>query len=149
MIRRASPRGDLLPSGDDSRNAGRANDQATEAEATIAVVVITYERLNLIRQCVENTLSRVSASTTEIVIWNNGSADGTREYLDSLADSRIRVAHRSDNIGLNAFAEAVKLTTTSHIIELDDEYRGSPRMGQDTTRGLHPASQHRVSRSRR
>lgn len=126
MIRRACPRVDLLRSGDDRRNARQANDQAAEAEATIAVVVITHERLNLIRQCVENTLSRVSASTTEIVIWNNGSADGTRAYLDSLADSRIRVVHSSDNIGLDAFAEAVRLTSASHIIELDDDVTGAP-----------------------
>lgn len=115
-----------MRSGDDSRDARQENDQAAEGEATIAVVVITYERLNLIRQCVENTLSRVSASTTEIVIWNNGSADGTREYLDSLTDSRMRVVHSSDNIGLDAFAEAVRLTSASHIVELDDDVTGAP-----------------------
>jgi GT2 family glycosyltransferase len=99
---------------------------------SIAIVVLTYNRLHLLRQCVENVLQRTSDKTTEIVIWNNASSDGTREYLDSLTDPRIRVVHHDTNIAQNAYAEAFALTTASHMIEVDDDIIDAPE-GWDAT----------------
>jgi GT2 family glycosyltransferase len=92
----------------------------------IAVVVLTHNRLHLLRQCVENVLERTSNATTEIVIWNNASTDGTREYLDSLSDPRLRIVHHEENIGQNAYAEAVKLTSAPFLVELDDDMIDAP-----------------------
>lgn len=92
----------------------------------IAVVVLTHDRVHLLRRCVENVLGRTSALTTEIVIWDNGSADGTRGYLDSLDDPRLRIVHHEQNIGQNAYAEAVKLTSAPFIVELDDDMIDAP-----------------------
>jgi GT2 family glycosyltransferase len=92
----------------------------------IAVVVLTHNRVHLLRQCVENVLRGTSALTTEIVIWNNGSTDGTAEYLDALEDERIRVVHHPENIGQNAYAEAFKLTAAPFMIELDDDMIDAP-----------------------
>jgi GT2 family glycosyltransferase len=94
---------------------------------SIAVVVLTYNRLHLLRQCVENVLGRTSAETTEIVIWNNASSDGTREYLDALSDPRIRVVHHGQNIAQNAYAEAFALTTAPYMIEVDDDIIDAPQ----------------------
>ena len=93
---------------------------------SIAIVVITHDRVHLLRQCVEHVLARTSALTTEIVIWNNGSTDGTREYLDALVDPRITVVHHATNIGNNAYAEGFKLTTASYLIDLDDDVVEAP-----------------------
>lgn len=93
---------------------------------TIAVVVLTHSRAHLLRQCVENTLAKLSPKTTEIVIWDNASTDGTAEYLDSLSDARLRVVHHGENIGQNAYAEAFKLTTTPYLVELDDDMIDAP-----------------------
>jgi GT2 family glycosyltransferase len=92
----------------------------------IAVIVLTHNRLHLLRQCVDNVLARASGATTEIVIWNNGSTDGTREYLDSLADPRLRIVHHEENIGQNAYAEAVRLTSAPFLIEMDDDMIDAP-----------------------
>jgi GT2 family glycosyltransferase len=105
---------------------GLRTDGSDRAEATVVVVVITHGRVNLLRQCVESVLSRTSPQTKEIVIWNNGSTDGTREYLDGLSDPRVRVVHHPENIGHNAYAEAVRLTSGTHIVELDDDVVGAP-----------------------
>ena len=67
----------------------------------IAVVVLTNNRVHLLRKCVENVLARASDATREIVIWDNASTDGTREYLESLDDPRLRVVHSEKNIGQN------------------------------------------------
>jgi GT2 family glycosyltransferase len=98
----------------------------------IAVVVLTHNRLHLLRACVENVLARTSDATEEILIWDNGSTDGTAEYLDSLADERIRVVHHPSNIGQNAYAEAFKLVRADYLVELDDDVIDAPRNWDET-----------------
>jgi GT2 family glycosyltransferase len=92
----------------------------------IAVVVLTHQRAHLLRQCVENVLARTSSLTTEIVIWDNGSTDETSAYLGGLTDARIRVVHHPENIGQNAYSDAVALTTAPYIVELDDDMIDAP-----------------------
>jgi GT2 family glycosyltransferase len=102
-------------------------DQQRAAPAdTIAVVVLTHNRVHLLRQCVENVLQRTSAATREIVIWDNGSTDGTGAYLESLDDPRIRVVRSKENIGQNAYARAFQLTTSPYLVELDDDVVDAP-----------------------
>ena len=99
---------------------------------TIAIVVLTYDRLHLLQQCVENVLARTSAATREIVIWDNGSPDDTPDYLKSLDDPRLRVVCHDKNIGHNAYPEAVALTSAPYLIELDDDMIDAPN-GWDQT----------------
>jgi GT2 family glycosyltransferase len=92
----------------------------------ISIVVLTHNRVHLLRKCVENVLARTSEATKEIVIWNNASSDGTAEYLGTLTDPRIRVVDHPRNIGQNAYAEAFALTTQPYMIELDDDVTDAP-----------------------
>jgi len=92
----------------------------------IAVVILTYNREHLLRQCVERVLGRTSPKTREILIWNNGSTDGTAGYLDSLDDARIRVVQHPRNIGQNAYAEAFGLVKSDYFVELDDDVIDAP-----------------------
>lgn len=93
---------------------------------SIAVVVLTHNRVHLLRQCVEHTLLRTSRLTTEIVIWDNASTDGTAAFLDTLRNERMRVVRHDQNIGQNAYAEAFKLTQASHLVEVDDDVIEAP-----------------------
>jgi GT2 family glycosyltransferase len=99
---------------------------AVSQQDTIAIVVLTHDRLHLLKKCYEDVLSGTSPATVEIVIWNNASGDGTREWLESLDDPRLRVVHSQENIGQNGYAEAVKLTTAPYIIEIDDDVTDAP-----------------------
>jgi GT2 family glycosyltransferase len=92
----------------------------------ISIVVVTHNRLELLRQCVENVLGRTSASTGEIVIWNNASSDGSREYLDTISDGRVRVVHHDRNIGQNAYRLAFERTSGEYLIEVDDDVLDAP-----------------------
>jgi GT2 family glycosyltransferase len=100
----------------------------------IAVIVLTFNRAHLLPKLVENVLLRASAATREMVIWNNGSTDGTAPYLDSLEDPRFRVVHSEKNIGFNAYAEAVQLTTAPYLVELDDDVVNAPESWDVTLR---------------
>ena len=93
---------------------------------SVAIVVLTHNRLHLLRRCVDNVLARTSELTREIVIWDNASQDGTAEYLDSLTDPRLRVMHHPENIGHNGYARAFALTSAEHLIEMDDDIVDAP-----------------------
>jgi GT2 family glycosyltransferase len=92
----------------------------------IAVVVLTHNRAHLLERCVEDVLLRVSENTQEIVIWDNASDDGTRAYLEQIDDPRIRIVLHEENIGTNAYAPAVTLTTAPYIVEVDDDVIEAP-----------------------
>ena len=100
--------------------------QPASARDSIAIVVLTYNRLHLLRQCVENVLLRTSELTREIVVWNNDSSDGTREYLDGIVDPRLTVVHHPSNVGLNAYRLACAMTSSSYLLELDDDITDAP-----------------------
>jgi GT2 family glycosyltransferase len=97
------------------------------ATDTIAMVVVTYNRVHLLRQCVENVLTRTSEATREIVIWDNASTDGTGEYLDALDDPRITVVRNKRNVGVNAYALSFPELSGDHLIELDDDVVDAPQ----------------------
>ncbi len=98
----------------------------------IAVIVLTYNRLHLLRRCVENVLSRISDNTAEILVWDNCSTDGTAAYLDALTLPKMRVVHHEENIGLNAYDPAIEATTSEYIVGLDEDVIDAP-YGWDET----------------
>jgi rhamnopyranosyl-N-acetylglucosaminyl-diphospho-decaprenol beta-1,3/1,4-galactofuranosyltransferase len=91
----------------------------------IAILVITHNRVELLRRCVENVLLRATA-TSEIVIWDNASADGTSDYLSTLTDPRFSVVSSPENIGMNGYARAFRMTTAPYVVELDDDVVDAP-----------------------
>lgn len=93
---------------------------------SIAIVVLAYNRVHLLRQCVEKVLLRTSAFTTEILIWDNASADGTPAYLAGLADPRVTVVTNPVNLGLSGYAHAFPRTTASHLVVLDEDVIDAP-----------------------
>jgi GT2 family glycosyltransferase len=94
--------------------------------AGIAVVVLTHNRVHLLKQCVERVLGRTSERTCEIVIWDNASDDGTAAFLDSLTDPRLQVVRHPKNIGPSAYDLAIAKTTSEYIVELDDDIIDAP-----------------------
>lgn len=92
----------------------------------ISIAIVTYNRLHLLRQCVTNVLSRVSDETTQIVIWNNCSTDGTREFLNGHTRDGWEIVHHDENIGTNAFARSFARCTGRYLIELDDDIIDAP-----------------------
>jgi GT2 family glycosyltransferase len=98
----------------------------------IAIVVITHNRVDLLRRCVEDVLARTSDETKEIVIWDNASVDGTGDYLRGLREPRVRAVHHPENIGMNAYAQAISLTSQDYLVELDDDVIEAPPRWDET-----------------
>jgi glycosyltransferase involved in cell wall biosynthesis len=64
----------------------------------ISIVMPTYNRLEFLKQAIDSVLSQ-TYSDWELVISDDGSKDGTREYLSSLTDPRIKVHFQPSNLG--------------------------------------------------
>jgi len=71
----------------------------------IAGVVVTYNRKTLLRQCLQS-LRGQTRPLDEIIVVDNGSTDGTKEWLDSQSD--LFVIHQSNTGGAGGFHSGIK-----------------------------------------
>ena len=69
---------------------------------------------------------RTSPATAEIVIWDNGSTDGTDGFLSGLSDPRVRLVRTGSNVGMVAYGRAFALTSSPYLIQLDDDVVDAP-----------------------
>ncbi len=94
-----------------------------------SILVVTYNRLKMLKECLSSILENTDKVSYELIVWNNASTDGTREYLDELAEKnpQVRPMHSSENIGVNAVAETVKLAKGFYLIEMDDDVLKVPK----------------------
>lgn len=65
----------------------------------IAIITPVWNGLPYIKECVASVLAQ-EFRDWEMIIGDNCSTDGTREYLDTLADPRIRVIRHEQNQGI-------------------------------------------------
>lgn len=89
-----------LPAG-----AGNGSAHARRASAPGAsVIVVTYDGLALNRLCLESLLAHTPETDLEVIVVDNGSADGTPQYLQELEklDPRVVPVLRSRNEGFPA-----------------------------------------------
>lgn len=66
---------------------------------TISVITPVWNGLPYIKECVESVLSQ-DFQDWEHIISDNGSTDGTREYLDTIKDPRVRIFKQENNLGI-------------------------------------------------
>ncbi|MBR1839866.1 MAG: glycosyltransferase family 2 protein [Prevotella sp.] len=64
----------------------------------IYAVIVTYNRLPLLKECIE-TVRQQSSQLHEIVIVDNNSTDGTHEYLEGIKTDGFSIVHLPENIG--------------------------------------------------
>ncbi|NEQ63663.1 MAG: glycosyltransferase family 2 protein, partial [Moorea sp. SIO4A1] len=92
-----------------------------------SVVITTYNRLDLLKRAIESALAQTFPC--EIVIVDNGSSDGTEDYVQERSEALTRageqslVYHRnSDNRGHSkAVNKGVELASGDWIKLLDDD----------------------------
>jgi len=63
----------------------------------IFAVVVTYNRLDLLKKCID-AIKVQTRDVSRIIVFNN-STDNTKEYLDSINDDQIEAIHSRKNVG--------------------------------------------------
>lgn len=78
---------------------------------TIAAVVVTYNRLVLLKECLD-AISRQTYQVSSIIVVNNASTDGTTEFLQQIDNKQLVVKSFEKNIGgAGGFAEGISIAT--------------------------------------
>ncbi len=77
-------------------------------------------------KAVESILAQTFADF-ELIAINNGSTDGTRSYLDSLSDPRVRVFHQADTGLAAALNRGISLARGRYIARQDHDDLADPR----------------------
>lgn len=75
--------------------------------ASVCAVVVTYNRLEFLKECIQGIL-RQSFSLDKIIIVNNGSTDGTGEYLHTLSHPLIEIVTQENLGGAGGFHTGIK-----------------------------------------
>lgn len=60
----------------------------------VSVVIPTHNRVGYLEHAIESCFDGNDSVDVEVVVVNDGSSDGTREYLDQLSDPRVRAIHQ-------------------------------------------------------
>ena len=64
----------------------------------VSTVIVTYNRLNLLKQCIDKVLNQ-DVKDLDIVLVDNASNDGTKEYIEGLNNERIKYFNTGKNLG--------------------------------------------------
>lgn len=85
----------------------------------ISIVVITWNSINYLKQTVIKILE-LDYSNLEFIYVNNGSNDGTREYLESFKE--IKLINNDKNLGTSvARNQGAKRASGEYILFMDDD----------------------------
>ena len=94
----------------------------------VTAILPTFNRIQLLKECLAMLLKQ-TVTLEEIIVINNNSSDGTREYLDTFqqtVNKKITVIHEEKNLGgAGGFArgiEEVRLkNNVDFVLILDDD----------------------------
>jgi glycosyltransferase involved in cell wall biosynthesis len=90
------------------------------APSTISVVMATRNRRHLLERAVGSVFAQTWPHW-RLIIVNDGSTDGTAEYLETIDDSRVEVAHTT-GIGLSSARNVgLDLVVGDAVTYLDDD----------------------------
>lgn len=95
--------------------------QQLEAEGiavpNVSIIILTYQSLAEIKACLDSVEDSMPGKRYEIIIVDNGSADGTETYLKEKRD--IKLISNKENIGYPAgYNQAIKLAEAENDILL-------------------------------
>jgi GT2 family glycosyltransferase/glycosyltransferase involved in cell wall biosynthesis len=96
----------------DFARANSWHQRLAQAESLIAplfplasIIIVTYNNIDYTRLCLESIFTKTAYPSFEVIVVDNGSSDGTEEFLTDFADahSNVRIVLNKDNYG---FAKA-------------------------------------------
>ncbi|MBQ7248526.1 MAG: glycosyltransferase family 2 protein [Deltaproteobacteria bacterium] len=65
----------------------------------VTIWIIAYNRVEKTKRCVESVLKYTEGIDYELILFDNGSTDGTRDYFCSVPYEKKRIYHVTKNVG--------------------------------------------------
>jgi glycosyltransferase involved in cell wall biosynthesis len=87
----------------------------------VSVVIPTHNRVSYLQEAVRSSFEGNSSVTIEVIVVNDGSSDGTREYLDHLDDTRVTAVHQSAQGAQVARNTGLDRASGRYVKFLDDD----------------------------
>ena len=90
----------------------------------LSILMLTYNRLETSSACIQHVLNNVGEIDYEFLVWDNGSIDGTYDWLEEYgrADCRItKVFGSNKNLGMEAINELARAAKGKYLLKLDDD----------------------------
>ncbi len=88
----------------------------------IAVVVVTYNRLKLLKKCIYNLKNQ---RNVDIIVINNASTDETEKYIQSIKNEKIIYCNTGKNLGgAGGFSYGIKKAyelNYEYVLVMDDD----------------------------
>lgn len=87
-----------------------------------SIVIPTYNRLKYLQKCLKSLKHLKFAGSFEFIVVDDFSDDGTKEFLDSLAEKNIKIVHNKQNLGPSRSRNlGVKKSKYDVIAFIDDD----------------------------
>jgi ATP-binding cassette subfamily B protein len=97
----------------------KSSDAVGDSPVAMSVVIVSFDNLVFTRMCVETVLATTSADT-EVIVVDNGSADGSASYLEEMAGrfGRLRCLLNPDNPGFPRAANQGMAAASGQVLVL-------------------------------
>jgi len=94
----------------------------------VSFCIVTHNRPQMLKKCVESLLSSTSSVNREVLIWDNNSTDETTGFLKitEAENDFVKVIYNKENIGNNAKGKCIELAKGDFIIGIDDDVLDFP-----------------------
>jgi GT2 family glycosyltransferase len=91
----------------------------------VSIVIVNWNNKNLTRNCIESIFAssgdKFKSGEYELIVIDNGSSDGSREYLRSIKEC-IKVIYNDSNIGYSpACNQGMKLASGKYVLLLGND----------------------------
>jgi GT2 family glycosyltransferase len=104
--------------------AGSRRAMIAKAKPAVSIVIVTHEALPFTKLCVEALLAGTREPAAEVLVVDNGSRDGTVDYLAAAAqrDPRIHVVANTENLGFPAACnQGLALASAPNLVLLNND----------------------------
>lgn len=86
----------------------------------VSIIIVNYNTLNFVRNCIESIINKTKDIDYEIIIVDNASTDGSKEYF--IEDFRVKYIYSEKNLGFGlANNEGIKVATGRNIFLLNPD----------------------------
>lgn len=99
----------------------------------VSILILTYNRLRFSSKYIPGVIDSIGDISSEVLIWDNGSNDGTYDWLYqySQIDSRItRLFSNEKNLGMEALNYLAEEASGQYILKVDDDLIVPKRFAQ-------------------